>query len=217
VLSVRDFSVSIGTIRIVNSANLSVAEGEFCGLLGTNGAGKTTLLRGIMGALPVSGSVSLDTRDLLASAPHERVLSGIGYMPEDRRLVPDLSVEENIMLPAWTTGLSDAEERLRWILNFMPEIDGMRHRNVTELSGGQQKMAALARALMAGRRLLLLDEPFEGLAPALVRRLAEVLASLKRERTSVLVAESHADPVNDLLDRRFVIERGVVRTMDPSK
>jgi len=213
-LSVQGFSVSIGAIRIVNSANLSVADGEFCGLIGINGAGKTTLLRGLMGALPVSGSVTFDARDLLASAPHERVRSGIGYMPEDRRLVPDLSVEENIMLPAWTTRLAHAEDRLRWILNFMPEVDGMRHRNVTELSGGQQKMAALARALMAGRRLLLLDEPFEGLAPALVRRLAEVLASLKRQRTSVLVAESHADPIKDLLDRRFVIERGVVRSID---
>jgi branched-chain amino acid transport system ATP-binding protein len=95
----------------------------------------------------------------------------------------------------------------------MPEIEDMLQRNVTQLSGGQQKMAALARALMAGRRLLVLDEPFEGLAPALVRRLAGVLANLKRESISVLVAESHVGTVNDLLDRRFLIERGVVRAI----
>jgi branched-chain amino acid transport system ATP-binding protein len=210
-LEVKDFNVSIGAIRIVNGACLSLAEGEFCGLIGTNGAGKTTLMRGLMGALPSTGSVRLDSKDLLAAAPHDRVTFGIGYMPEDRKLVPDLTVEENIMLPAWTTALSNASDRLQWVLSFMPEIADMRKRNATELSGGQQKLAALARALMAGRRLLLLDEPFEGLAPALVRRLAEVLANLKRERISVLVAESYADRVNDLLDRSFTIERGIVR------
>ncbi len=210
-LNVIGLNVSIGPIRIVNGANLSLAEGEFCGLIGSNGAGKTTLMRGLMGALPSSGSVMVDSRDLLAAAPHERVAFGIGYMPEDRKLVPDLTVEENILLPAWTTALSNPSERLQWVLGFMPEIADMRKRNATELSGGQQKLAALARALMAGRRLLLLDEPFEGLAPALVRRLAEVLANLKRERISVLVAESHVDQVSDLLDKSFMIERGIVR------
>ena len=169
-------------------------------------------MRGIMGALPSKGALTLDARDLRAAAPHERVTFGIGYMPEDRRLVPNLTVEENILLPAWTTALASPEDRLRWVLGFMPEIADMRKRNATELSGGQQKMAALARALMAGSRLLILDEPFEGLAPALARRLAEVLAGLKRERVSVLVAESHADHVIDLLDRSFLIERGVVGT-----
>jgi branched-chain amino acid transport system ATP-binding protein len=212
-LEVRDFSVSIGTIRIVDGANLAVAEGQFCGLIGTNGAGKTTLMRGIMGALPVTGEVTLDARSLLAALPHERVAFGIGYMPEERKLVPDLTVEENILLPAWTTAMAEPEKRLQWILGFMPEIADMRKRNATELSGGQQKMAALARALMAGSRLLILDEPFEGLAPALVRRLGEVLAGLKRERVSVLVAESYADRVNDLLDRSFLIERGAVRPL----
>jgi branched-chain amino acid transport system ATP-binding protein len=210
-LEVSDFNVSIGTIRIVSGANLSLAEGEFCGLIGTNGAGKTTFMRGIMGALSGSGQIRLDARDLLAAAPHDRVAFGIGYMPEDRRLVPDLTVKENILLPAWTTRLSDADERLTWILGFMPELTELLPRNAATLSGGQQKMAALSRALMAGRRLLILDEPFEGLAPALVRRLAEVMAGLKRERISVLVAESHAERVNDLLDKTFLIERGVIR------
>jgi branched-chain amino acid transport system ATP-binding protein len=212
-LDVRDFSVWIGAIRIVNAATLAVAEGEFVGLIGTNGAGKTTLMRGLMGALPSSGAVTLDARDVLAAPPHARVLLGIGYMPEDRRLVPGLTVEENIMLPAWTTANAGAAERVRWILGFMPEIAETRHRSPAELSGGQQKMVALARALMAGRRLLVLDEPFEGLAPALVRRLAEVLANLKQERVAMLVAESHAEPLNQVLDRSVFIERGIVRAV----
>jgi len=213
VFEVKDFNVSINGIPIVSGANLALSEGEFCGLIGTNGAGKTTMMRGIMGALSCSGEVSLDARNLLAAKPHERVAYGIGYMPEDRKLVPELTVEENILLPAWTTRLKDASDRLTWILGFMPEIKDMLGRNATTLSGGQQKMAALARALMAGRRLLILDEPFEGLAPALVRRLGEVLAGLKRERISVLVSESHAERVNNLLDRTFLIERGVVRSL----
>ena len=210
---VKNFDVSINGIRIVNGANLALSEGEFCGLIGTNGAGKTTLMRGIMGALSCTGQATLDTHDLISAKPHQRALVGIGYMPEDRKLVPDLTVEENILLPAWTTHLNDAGERLDWILGFMPEIKDMLGRNATTLSGGQQKMAALARALMAGRRLLILDEPFEGLAPALVRRLGEVLAGLKREGISVLVSESHAERVNDLLDRTFQIERGVVSAL----
>jgi branched-chain amino acid transport system ATP-binding protein len=210
---VNNFDVSINGIPIINQAKLALSEGEFCGLIGTNGAGKTTLMRGIMGALACSGEVTLDGRNLIASRPHERVFYGVGYMPEDRKLVPEMTVEENILLPVWTTGLKDADERIAWILGFMPEVRDMLHRNATTLSGGQQKMAALARALMAGRRLLILDEPFEGLAPALVRRLGEVLASLKRERISVLVSESHAERVNDLLDRTFLIERGVVRPL----
>ncbi|HWM47467.1 MAG TPA: ATP-binding cassette domain-containing protein [Xanthobacteraceae bacterium] len=210
-LDVKHYDVSIGRIRIVNGAELAVAEGEFCGLIGTNGAGKTTFMRGLMGALPAAGHASIDAHDLVAARPHERVSLGIGYMPEDRRLVPDLTVEENILLPAWTARMADAGERLAWIVGFMPEIKDMLTRNAATLSGGQQKMAALARALMAGRRLLILDEPFEGLAPALVRRLGEVLAGLKRERVSVLIAESHADRVADLLDKTFLIERGVIR------
>ena len=210
-LEIKNFSVSIGATRIVNGANLALAEGEFCGLIGINGAGKTTLMRGLMGALPSTGSVTLDSKDLLGAAAHDRVTFGVGYMPEDRKLVPDLTVEENILLPAWSAALASPAERLQWVLGFMPEIADMKRRNATELSGGQQKLAALARALMAGSRLLLLDEPFEGLAPALVRRLAEVLTNLKRERVSVLVAESYADRVADLLDRNFLIERGMVR------
>jgi branched-chain amino acid transport system ATP-binding protein len=146
----------------------------------------------------------------LSLPPHLRIAHGVGYMPEDRRLVPEFTVEENVRLPALALKLSGADRRLNWIFGLIPEVAQFRARPPLELSGGQQKMVALARALMAGTRMLLLDEPFEGLAPALARRLAEVLANLKSEGISVLIAESNEVHVVDLLSHAFRIERGSV-------
>src|SRR5262249_14687878 len=134
----------------------------------------------------------------------------VGYMPEDRRLVPQFTVEENIRLPTWSVAAPGAEQRLQWIFSIMPEVERFRTRRALELSGGQQKMVALARALLGGTRILLLREPFEGLAPALARRLGEVLANLKSERVSVLIADSNEQHVADLLAHAFRIERGAV-------
>jgi branched-chain amino acid transport system ATP-binding protein len=209
-LEVTGLDVAIGPVPIIRGAALSLAAGEMCGLIGRNGAGKTTLMRALMGAIPARGSAMLGATDLMALPAHARVRHGIGYMPEDRRLVPDFTVEENIRLPAWTAAREGAEARLAWIFSVMPEVAALRTRRTPELSGGQQKMVALARALMAGRRLLLLDEPFEGLAPALARRLGEVMASLKRDGASILIAESNEVHVADLLSRVFRIERGAV-------
>ena len=209
-LKVSDLNVSIGPVPVVRSASLEVNEGEMCGLIGRNGAGKTTVLRALMGALPAGGSARFGEVELLSLPPHRRVFQGIGYMPEDRRLVPEFTVEENILLPTWTTQPADVDARMRWIFSIMPEVEAFRSRRALELSGGQQKMVALARALMAGRRILLLDEPFEGLAPALARRLGEVMASLKGEGVSILIAESNEVHVADLLSHAFRIERGSV-------
>jgi branched-chain amino acid transport system ATP-binding protein len=209
-LRVAGLDVSIGPIPILRGASLAVNEGEMCGLIGRNGAGKTTLLRALMGALPAQGKAELGHIDLLALPPHRRAAHGIGYMPEDRRLVPEFTVEENILLPTWSTRVDGVEQRLAWIFGIMPEVARFSSRRALELSGGQQKMVALARALMAGTRILLLDEPFEGLAPALARRLGEVLANLKTEGVSVLIAESNEVHVLDLLARAYRIERGVI-------
>jgi len=209
-LRVSGLDVSIGAIPIIRGASLAIEAGEMCGLVGRNGAGKTTLMRALMGAIPATGSAAFDDVDLIAQPAHRRVGHGIGYMPEDRRLVPHFTVEDNIRLPTWTTNVDNVEGRLAWIYAMIPEIAEFRRRKAMELSGGQQKMVALARALMAGRRLLLLDEPFEGLAPALARRLGEVMASLKGEGLSMLIAESNEVHIADLLSRVFRIERGAV-------
>ena len=209
-LRVENLSVAIGPVAIVRDASLEVCDRAMCGLIGRNGAGKTTLLRGLMGAVAASGKADLDGVDLIGLPSHRRLAHGVGYMPEDRRLVPEFTVEDNIRLPSWTMAINDVEKRIEWIFALMPELLNLRGRRALELSGGQQKMVALARALMAGRRILLLDEPFEGLAPALARRLAAVLADLKSEGLSILIAESNQIHVAELLSHAYRIERGQV-------
>ena len=131
-------------------------------------------------------------------------------MPEDRRLVPGLSVEENVLLPAWSARLPDAAGRLARVYQAIPEVRELRARRALQLSGGQQKLVALARAMMGGTRLLLLDEPFEGVAPVLARRLAEVIAGLRQTGLTAILSESSLTHAHGLLDRIFVIDRGAV-------
>jgi branched-chain amino acid transport system ATP-binding protein len=153
VLRVENLDVAIGPVPIIRGASLMLDEGEMCGLIGRNGAGKTTLMRALMGAIPATGKAELGNVDLLALPPHGRVGHGIGYMPEDRRLVPGFTVEENILLPTWTTDIANKDERMKWIFSIMPEIEAFRARRSLELSGGQQKMVArrARRGMPAGR------------------------------------------------------------------
>ncbi len=210
-LDIQGLSVAIGRIPILNDVTLQVAVGRMAGLIGRNGAGKTTLMRAIMGLLPSqAGHLSAGGEDITRLAPHLLARRGISYMPEDRRLVPTLTAEENILLPAWANRIPAAGERLQWIYGLMPEVCEFRDRRAMQLSGGQQKLVALARALMPGHKLLLLDEPFEGVAPVLSRRLTEVIGKLRHEGLSVVLSESDAKHSADLVDLVFNIERGVV-------
>ena len=210
-LKVEAIDVAIGSVSILRRASLSVARGQFAGLVGRNGAGKTTFLRTVMGLLrPRRGSMRFDGEPLDAVPPHLRSRRGIGYMPEDRRLVPELTVEENILLPAWAGRLEGTAERLKRIYETMPEVRSLRERKALQLSGGQQKLVALGRALMSGTRLLLLDEPFEGVAPVLARRLAEVIGQLKGEGLSAVLCESDLTHSGAMLDVVFRIDRGTI-------
>jgi branched-chain amino acid transport system ATP-binding protein len=210
-LEVRNLEVAINAVQILRGVTLSVPERTMIGLIGRNGAGKTTLMKTVMGLLKAGkGAVQFGGRDLLAQPTHARVHLGIGYMPEDRRLIPDLTVEENVLVPAWASRMQNAHARLQKIYEYIPEVREFGPRKGSQLSGGQQKLAALARALMCGTKLLVLDEPFEGVAPALAQRLAEVIANLKREGMSVLVSESDLQHSERLVDRVIVIDRGAI-------
>jgi branched-chain amino acid transport system ATP-binding protein len=211
VLSIDKLSVSIASMQILRAVSLEVPAGSMTGLIGRNGAGKTTLMKTVMGLLKASGGrIDCSGSDLLKIPTHGRARLGIGYMPEDRRLIPELTVEENVLVPAWAAGLQDARLRLGKIYEYVPEMRELGPRKGSQLSGGQQKLAALARALMCGTRLLLLDEPFEGVAPALAQRLAEVVAGLKREGMAIMLSESDLQHSERLVDRVVVIDRGSI-------
>jgi branched-chain amino acid transport system ATP-binding protein len=215
VLTIASLDVSIKSVRILRDVGLRLERGRLAGLIGRNGAGKTTLMRTVMGLLaPSRGRLELAGRDLSGVSPHARARLGMGYMPEDRRIIPQLTVEENVLLPAWATGAPGARERLARIYRMIPEIEALRDRRGLQLSGGQQKLVALARALMNGTKLLLLDEPFEGVAPVLAQRLAEVVALLRNEGVSVLVSESDLSHSRKLLDVVFHIDRGQVSSTE---
>lgn len=208
-LKIDAIHVAIQSVEVLRGFSLQVNSGEMSGLIGRNGAGKTTTLRTIMGHLPLqAGSISFDGQDLRKLPRHTRASLGIGYMPEDRGLVPELTVEENILIPVWTAKLAQPQERLDFVYSVLPELIEMKDRRALLLSGGQQKLVALARALSIGTRLLLLDEPFEGVAPALSQRLSEVIASLAGTTVSVLIAQSDLNHSKNLLNAEVVIERG---------
>lgn len=210
-LKIAGLNVAIQSVQILREVSLELPTGTMAGLIGRNGAGKTTLMKSIMGLLKVaSGSISFDGADLVAAKTHARTRLGIGYMPEDRRLIPDLTVEENVLVPAWAARFPDAAARLEKVYGLIPELREFAPRKGLQLSGGQQKLAALGRALMCGSKLLLLDEPFEGVAPALAQRLAEVVGQLKKEGMSVILSESDLQHSERMVDRIVVIDRGSI-------
>jgi branched-chain amino acid transport system ATP-binding protein len=208
-LEVEDLHVTIQAMEALRGLSVRMASGSMVGLIGRNGAGKTTLMRTVMGHLkPARGRIVFEGRDLAAAATHARAAFGIGYMPEDRQLVPQLTVEENILLPIWVSKSLQARPRLDFVYGVMPELAEMRERKALLLSGGQQKLVALGRALAVGTRLLLLDEPFEGVAPALSQRLSEVIGGLRGTALGVVITQSDLNHSRTLFDHEYVIERG---------
>jgi len=208
-LEIKDLHVSIESVQVLRGLSLTLQNGAMSGLIGRNGAGKTSFMRSVMGHLqPSSGTMVFNGQDLTKLPPEARASLGIGYMPEDRGLVPELTVEENILIPLWVSPNLNAQERLRFVYGVLPEVEAMSSRKALLLSGGQQKLVALARALVIGTKLLLLDEPFEGVAPALSIRLSDVISGLRRMDLSVLIAQSDLNHSSSLVSQEVVIERG---------
>ncbi len=208
-LELTQLHVDIASAQVLRGFSMRVGAGQMVGLVGRNGAGKTSTMRSIMGHLPLrQGQVLFEGQDLGAMPPEARAGLGLGYMPEDRGLVPELTVEENICIPLWVSKTLNEQDRLTFVYQVLPELKDMADRRALLLSGGQQKLVALGRALAVGTRLLLLDEPFEGVAPALSMRISEVLHQLKDANLSLLISQSDLNHSSGLLDSTVVIERG---------
>jgi branched-chain amino acid transport system ATP-binding protein len=208
-LEIDNLMVEIQSMPALRGFSMQIPRGAMVSLVGRNGAGKTTLMRTVMGHLkPAQGVVRFEGADMSTHPRHARAALGIGYMPEDRGLVPQLTVEENILLPLWVASHLDRKARLEFVYEAIGELRDMRGRKALLLSGGQQKLVALGRALAIGTKCLLLDEPFEGIAPALAERLADVLSSLRGKDLTLLMAQSDMNHSRGLVDVEVTIERG---------
>jgi ABC-type branched-subunit amino acid transport system ATPase component len=217
-LRLASVKVDIAQQPVLRGVSFDVVPAHTTVLIGRNGAGKTTTLRSIMGLLPlVGGEIALDGMDLATVAAHERAQHGLGYAPEDRRLIPEFSVEDNLLLPtiALRVAQHQRKARLDEVYALLPELAPLRRRAGGVLSGGQGKMVALGRALMVGTRYLLLDEPFQGLAPALALTYASTLARLRKQRPELglLITESTPKLLERITDATLQIERGEVTTL----
>ncbi len=217
-LAFQSVEVALGGVKILRNLSFEVEAAETVAIIGRNGAGKTTTLRSVMGFTQVKGSIAFDGQDLAAIPPAKRPRLGIGYAAEDRRLFSAFTVEENILMPGQVAGLDAKalEGRLARVYEILPELREMAGRPAGSVSGGQGKMVALGRALMIGTKLLMLDEPFQGLAPALARRYAEALRALRdRDRSvSLIITESNPALLRKFADRALVLERGEIRAGD---
>ena len=213
-LEFEGVDVAIAGVPILRRLAFRVGPGETVALVGRNGAGKTTTLRSVMGFTDVRGRIRVAGEDVTAVPPPRRPALGIGYAPEDRRLFAAFTVEENLRLPGEVARLDAAEMRRRMdkVYTVLPELREMAPRPAGNVSGGQGKMVALGRALMLGTRLLMLDEPFQGLAPALAQRYAEALGRLRDVDADValVVTESNPALLRSVARRTLVIERGEV-------
>jgi len=213
-LSFDQVNVSIAGAQVLRNVSFALPAGATAALIGRNGAGKTTVARSVMGFTQATGSIKLAAKELGAVAPHDRPALGIGYAPEDRRLFSSFTVEENILLPARVAKLDQSESRRRLdrAYGVLPELAELRNRPAGSVSGGQGKMVALGRALMLGTSLVILDEPFQGLAPVLAQRYAEALRRLRAQDPDItlLVTESNPKLLEAFADTVLSIERGEI-------
>jgi branched-chain amino acid transport system ATP-binding protein len=210
-LSVEGLRSGYGRIEALHGVSIDVAAGEIVSLLGANGAGKTTLLRAISGVQPISGGrIRFEGRELDGLPAHRRVALGIAQVPEGRQVFAPLSVEDNLKLGAWTRRDASLAAELAMMYELFPLLAARRHASAGMLSGGEQQMLAISRALMAKPRLLLLDEPSMGLAPMLVEQILDTVRRLKQSGLTVLLVEQNARAALAIADRAYVVETGCI-------
>ena len=211
-LTVEKLVVDIQSSRILRGISLSVAAGQLVCLVGRNGAGKTTTFRTVMGfRKAVSGAISFDGKPIAGIATHRIAQMGVGYAPEESEVFGDLTVAENIELPTWTRPTARAAKgRVERAYEVFPKLRQYAARGGNQLSGGERKMVSIARALALDPRLLLLDEPFEGLSPAVIPSIADGIASIRKLGHGVLIAESNVHHIPEFADALYVLERGEI-------
>lgn len=217
-LAINDLRASYGAVTVLNGISLGVASGEVVALIGANGAGKTTTLMTISGILPNrSGSILFCGEEILGLPPHRIVEKGICHVPEGRRIFPRLSVLENLEMGGYLqTGPKQAEEDLEQIFTFFPILKERRFQRGGTLSGGEQQMLAIGRALMSRPKLLLLDEPSLGLSPLMAEKIFEMIREIRRQGKTILLVEQNAHAALTLADRGYVMETGRIVLSDPA-
>jgi len=211
-LELRNVVVDIQNSRILRAITLAVNAGQLVCLMGRNGAGKTTTLRAIMGYVrPVSGTISFREQPIAGMATYRIAQMGLGYAPEESQVFGELSVADNIELPTWTRPQGrSAAERIELAYGIFPKLREYAARGGNQLSGGERKMVSIARALALDPQMLLLDEPFEGLSPAIIPRISEGIASIRRLGHGILLAESNVHHIPEDADALYVLERGEI-------
>jgi branched-chain amino acid transport system ATP-binding protein len=212
VLAVREIHTYYGLAHVLQGVSLEIGDREIVALLGRNGAGKSTTLKSIMGLTPPRrGAVVFEGQDLVGMPTHLIARRGIGWVPEERRIFPQLSVLENLKVSMLAHKLADADGALEGMFRMFPRLEERMGQAGRSLSGGEQQMLALARALISSPRLLLIDEPTQGLAPNLVTSIAASLVRIKEQGLSVLLVEQNARVALDIADRAYVIDGGVIQ------
>ena len=219
VLELADVHTYYGSIHALKGVSLDVREGEIVTLIGANGAGKSTTLRSIIGLNhPRQGTISFQGRDITGDAPHEIVGAGISQSPEGRRLFPRMSVHENLEMGAFTrVDRENLKDDIARVFDLFPRLAERRNQKAGTLSGGEQQMCAIGRALMARPKLLLLDEPSMGLAPIFVEKIFEIVHEINEQGTPILLVEQNALMALDAADRGYVLETGRIALAGPAK
>jgi branched-chain amino acid transport system ATP-binding protein len=213
VLELKQVDAGYGSFQALFGIDLEVRAGEAVGVIGPNGAGKTTLMRVISGLIrPRSGAIAMQDVDVVATPAHRIVSLGIAHVPENRRLFPRLSVEDNLRMGAFMPeARAKYDQRLGFVFGLFPRLKERRHQLAGTLSGGEQQMCAIGRALMSDPKLLLLDEPSAGLAPVVVQQVFDLVRRIRESGLTVLIVEQNVQQVLHVVDRAYLLEAGSIR------